>query len=192
MIKTTDKLENFMNGFVAAVQLSHRAGKNGFFIEYILLIASIIDGMLRIGLMLQYQLETKSNKVLDALLYQSNEDKIISERKIYKISLDKKIISKKLFDDLEKLYKQRNRVIHRYIISDISTKEVLNIGIQYEQVKYLVSDCVETLESKQIKAGIGMTRREKNTTKENLHKMLNEMSSKKHNNIILNRTLKNH
>ena len=192
MIKTTDKLENFMNGFVAAVQLSHRAGKNGFFIEYILLIASIIDGMLRISLMLQYQLETKSNKVLDALLYQSNEDKIISERKIYKISLDKKIISKKLFDDLEKLYKQRNRVIHRYIISDISTKEVLNIGIQYEQVKYLVSDCVETLESKQIKSGIGMTRREKNTTKENLHKMLNEMSSKKHNNIILNRTLKNH
>jgi len=78
MIKTTDKLENFMNGFVAAVQLSHRAGKNGFFIEYILLIASIIDGMLRISLMLQYQLETKSNKVLDALLCQSNEDKIIS------------------------------------------------------------------------------------------------------------------
>ena len=192
MIKTTDKLENFMNGFVAAVQLSHRAGKNGFFIEYILLIASIIDGMLRISLMLQYQIETKSYKVLDALLYQSIEDKIISERKIYKISLDKKIISKKLFDDLEKLYKQRNRVIHRYIISDISTKEVLNIGIQYEQVKYLVSDCVETLESKQIKSGIGMTRREKNTTKENLHKMLNEMSSKKHNNIILNRTLKNH
>lgn len=192
MVKTNDKLENFMNSFVTAVELSNRAGKNGFFIEYIVLTASIIDAMLRISLILQYQLETKSNKVLDSLLYQSDEDKIISERKIYKMSLDKNIISKKLFDDLEKLYKQRNRVIHRYIISDISTKEVLNIGIQYEQIKYLVSDCVETLENKQIKAGIGMTRREKNTIKENLVKTLNEMSLKKHNNIILSRTLKNH
>ena len=72
-----------------------------FFIEYILLISFIIDGILRIGLILQCQLEAKSNKVLNSLLYQFNEDNIISERKIYKTSLDKNVISIKLFNDLE-------------------------------------------------------------------------------------------
>ena len=68
----------------------------------------------------------------------------------------------------------------------------MNIGIQYEQVKYLVSNCVATLENKQIKTGIGMRRREENTIKENLIKTLNEMRSKKHNNSVFSCTLKNY
>lgn len=179
-----------MDGFTAAVQLVQRAGENGFFIEYTCLVASIIDGLLRIGLILQHQLETKSEEILDSLLFQSNEDKIISERQIFKMALDKKVIPEKLFNDLGDLYKQRNRVVHRYIISDVSTKDVLNIGIQYEQIKYLVSECVKKLEDGQIQIGVGMTRAGKNTPEENLLKTLNEMSAKKHNDAVLNHALK--
>ena len=89
MNKNIDKLSNFMNGFTASVQLSQRAGEDGFFIEYTCLIASIIDGLLRIGLILNYQLENRTDDVLDSLLYQSDEDKIISERHIYKMALEK-------------------------------------------------------------------------------------------------------
>jgi len=190
MNKNINKFENFMDGFTAAVQLVQRAGENGFFIEYTCLVASIIDGLLRIGLILQHQLETKSEEILDSLLFQSNEDKIISERQIFKMALDKKVIPEKLFNDLGDLYKQRNRVVHRYIISDVSTKDVLNIGIQYEQIKYLVSECVKKLEDGQIQIGVGMTRAGKNTPEENLLKTLNEMSAKKHNDAVLNHALK--
>jgi len=190
MNKNINKFENFMDGFTAAVQLVQRAGENGFFIEYTCLVASIIDGLLRIGLILQHQLETKGEEILDSLLFQSNEDKIISERQIFKMALDKKVIPEKLFNDLGDLYKQRNRVVHRYIISDVSTKDVLNIGIQYEQIKYLVSECVKKLEDGQIQIGVGMTRAGKNTPEENLLKTLNEMSAKKHNDAVLNHALK--
>ena len=179
-----------MNGFAATAQLLQRAGKNGFFIEYTCLSASIIDGLLRIGLILKHQLETKTDDILDSLLYQSDEDKIISERKIYKLALKEEIISQELFDQLEILYKERNRVVHRYIISDISTKEVLNIGIQYEQIRYSVSAAVRKLEDEQIETGIGMTKAGENTAKEEMENLLNEMSAKKHGSDILNHALK--
>ena len=190
MNKNTDKLSNFMNGFTAAVQLSQRAGENGFFIEYTCLVASIIDGFLRIGLILNYQLENKTADVLDYLLYQSDEDKIISERQVYKMALDKSIISPVLFSQLENLYKQRNRVIHRYIVSDISTREVLDIGLQYEQIKYAVSDAVRGLENKQLETGVGMTQLGKDTPEQNMLALLNEMSARKHDSSSLNHVLK--
>ncbi len=179
-----------MNGFTAAAQLIQRAGQNGFFIEYVCLAASVIDGLLRIGLILNYQLETKTRDILDSLLYQSNEDKIIPERKIYKMALEKGILSQDLFDQLEDFYKKRNRVVHRYIISDITTDQVLNIGIQYEQIISSISNAVKILEDKQMETGIGMTRPGKDTSKEELNELLNKMSSKKHGSTTLNQVLK--
>lgn len=179
-----------MNGFTATVQLLQRAGENGFFIEYICLSASIIDGILRMGLILKHQLERKTDDIFNSLLYQTDENKIISERKIYKLSLEKEIISQELFDQLEILYRERNRVVHRYIISDISTKKVLNIGIQYEQIRYSISAFIKKLEDEQIKTGVGMTKFEEDTLKVEIENLLNEMSAKKHGSDILNHALK--
>lgn len=181
-----------MDGFVAATQLLQRAGEKGFFIEYTCLSASIIDGLLRIGLILKHQLETKTDEIDESLLYQTDEDKIIPERKIYQIALEKTIISQKLFDKLEELYKKRNRVIHRYIISDISTKEVLNIGIKYEETISLVSGAVKKLEEEQIETSIGMTKsgKDKPEPEEDILKRLNEMSTKKHGDDFLDKALK--
>lgn len=179
-----------MNGFSAAVQLLQRAGQNGFFIEYVCLAASVIDGLLRMGLILNYQLETKTKGVLDSLLYQSDEDKIIPERKVYKMALGKNILSQRLFDELEDLYQQRNRVVHRYIISDITTAQLLNIGQQYEKIISSVSDAVKVLEDKQIETGVGMTEKGKHTSKEELDELLARMSSKKHAHPNLDQALK--
>ena len=190
MDKNKDKFQNFMNGFTASAQLLQRAGENGFFIEYTCLAASIIDGLLRIGLILKHQLEIKTDNILDSLLHQNKEDKIISERRIYQMALKKNIISQNLFDQLNDLYNQRNKVVHRYIISDISTKEVLKIGMQYEQIKYAVSDSVRKLEEEQIKTGVGMTIAGKDKPKEDMERLLNEMSSKKHGDTVLNSALK--
>jgi hypothetical protein len=190
MKKDIDKFSNFMNGITAAVQLLNRASKNGYFIEYICLAASVIDGLLRMGLILQHQLDTKSTDILDSLMYQSDEDKIVSERNIYKKALKKNIISRELFDELNDLYNKRNGVIHCYIISHITTKEVLDIGIEYGKIQQIVKSAVRKIEDEQIKKGIGMTVSGEGASKEEMEKIMDEMISEKHGDDILNKTLK--
>ncbi len=165
-----------MNGFVAANQLLSRAGQSGFFIEYVCLATSVIDAMLRVGLILQHQIKNQTNEIPDELLYQGEEDKIIPERETYRKALEWDIINDELFAQLKNLYNERNRVIHCYIISDITTKQVLDIGIQYEKIIPVISKEISKLEEKQIELGVGMTVTGSEVTKSEL----NEMSAKKH------------
>lgn len=131
-IDQSEKLENFLSGFGAAVHLSRRAKENNCFIEQVCLYANIIDGMLRLSLIMKDQNLCDGERLNEAYLFQSDDDKIISEKDIYKISLDEKIINDAVFKKLHVLYNKRNKVIHRYIISDIHTKEVKNTAAEYE------------------------------------------------------------
>lgn len=152
-----DKFENFMKGFSAARLLLNRAADNGYFIEYVCLATSFVDGLLRTALILQHQLETKTSDILDDLLYQADEDKIIFEREIYSRVLQAGIITQSLFEELEFLYNERNKVVHRYIISEITTEQVLHIALRYDKLIPEVADSVRKLEDEQIRTGIGMT-----------------------------------
>jgi len=171
------KFTHFMNSFTAAVELHGRAGEKGCFIESVCLAAAIIDGMLRIGLILQHQIHTGSDELLEELLCQSDEDKIVSERAIYQRALGAGVIDPETFDLLRGLYDKRNRVIHRYIISEITTKEVLFTAIEFDSMVRRVSQAIRKIEARQIELGVGMTRQmETRTTIEDLMKM----SDRKH------------
>lgn len=161
MSKEVDRFTDFMNGLVAAAQLQQRAGNNGFMIEFIVLTASIIDGGLRVGLVLQHQIDTKSTEVPEHFIYQADEDKALSERQIYRHALEAKIISQSLFDELQELYSARNRVIHRYIISAITTEKVFKIAHRYEMVIQKVNSAIWVIEDRQTQLGVGMTRKSK-------------------------------
>jgi hypothetical protein len=152
-----DNLLEFIKGFSGAVELHRRANNKGSFIESVCLGASIIDGVLRIGIILKHQIDTKSNEQIRELLQQEKDDKIITERQVYKMALDSGIIDEIIFNNLEKLYKDRNRVVHRYIISEITTDEVLKIAIEYDNTIKVVNKKIEELEKKQIEMGVGMT-----------------------------------
>lgn len=152
-----EKLGNFMTGFAAANQLLNRAGKSGFFVEFVVLAASVIDSTLRIGIILKRQLREGNRELIEELLEQPEDSRGFSERKIYKWALEDGVISQDLFDDLEDLYDRRNRVIHRYIISRITTDQVLDIAILYEKMIPRVSLAIEELEKEQIALGVGMT-----------------------------------
>lgn len=165
-----------MNGFVAAYKLLTRAGRNGFFVEYVCLATSVIDAMLRVGLVLQHQIKTQTDEIPDEVLYQGKGAKIITEREIYREALKEGIIDEELFAELNKLYDQRNMVVHRYIISDITTRRVLDIGIRYEKIILVIGEEIRRLEEKQIELGIGMTVSGSEVTKS----QLDEMSAKKH------------
>ena len=152
-----ERLKNFIKSFAAAVELDARAANQGCFVECVVLSAAIIDATLRMGLILKHQLDTSSNTLLDELLLQEEAGAIISERQIYRRSLSSQIIDQATFDRLENLYDRRNRVVHRYCISLITTKDVLDIASEYDSLKRQVSAFVEGLEKEQIRLGIGMT-----------------------------------
>jgi hypothetical protein len=193
MNKELDNLDNFMKGLAAASQLLYLARNKGCFIECVCLSATIIDASLRIGIILKHQLDNRTDSILDELLFQSEDDKIISERKVYKKALINGVIDQLIFDKLEKLYKQRNKVIHRYVISEITTDKVLNVAKDYKYLMDLIKKKLDELEMRQIKEGIGMTKIGREVPIEvrlNQKIMINEMIRKKHGNDLLDERLK--
>ena len=179
-----------MFGFAAATQLLKRAGDNGYIFEYVCLATAVIDATLRIGLILKNQLESKSKDIINELIFQKDEDKIVFEREIYKRAFKEGIITKDLFDKLDDLYTKRNRVIHRYVISEITTRQVLEIGIEYERIIPEISDRIKELEDKQIELGIGMTIKHIDSARANLGPDFEEMCAKKHQSPILSYSFK--
>jgi uncharacterized protein YutE (UPF0331/DUF86 family) len=146
-----------MKGFTAAVQLANRASARGFLVEYIVLAASVIDGMLRIGLILQHQIKTFSVEVPEDLVYQAPGGPVVREREIYRRALADTVVPKEVFEDLQSLYSDRNRVVHRYVISDITTAEVFAIARRFEDAIPKINACIRLLEKQQIDLGVGMT-----------------------------------
>jgi hypothetical protein len=166
-----------MSGFAAATELLSRAFANGFLIEAVVLGAVVIDGCLRIGLILDHQIRTRSDQVLEDLLFQRDNDRIVTERQVYERALQASVISKDIFDELSTLYSERNRVVHRYVISDITTEQVFRIAHRYEQAIPRVNEAIWVLEDKQIRLGVGMVRREQGAGDPN---EIRRMAEKKH------------
>jgi hypothetical protein len=81
-----NRLSEFIKGVAAASQLLSRATKNGYFIEAICLASNLIDAQLRIGLVLQHQINTKSSDIPIELIHQKSNSKKYSEREIFKLS----------------------------------------------------------------------------------------------------------
>jgi len=184
---TEARIGQFMDGLVAAYELPQRAAQNGFFIEYICLAASIIDGHLRMGLIFEHQLETCSSELLEELLLQTDIDPIIPEREIYRRAAQKGVINDGLAVKLAELYTKRNRVVHRFLISELTTHEVLQIAAEFEQLLPTVSTAVGDLEARQVQLGIGMSR---SGEMPGLGRRLGEMSAKKHGNPLLAKLLR--
>ena len=191
--RTKTRFESFMQGFAAAVQLSQRAVKNGSFIESVCLSASVIDAQLRIGLILEHQLKTKSDCILDELLCQADAKNIITERNIYKQALEKNIISQNVYQELNDLYNKRNKIVHQYIISDITTETVLNIAAKYSDMVHIVKESVRRLEDEQLRLGVGMTKAGDVVPKSirgEAKEIINNLADKKHDNSNLVKNLR--
>jgi len=181
-----------MNGFAAANILMNRAGNNGCFVEYVCLATSVIDAQLRTGLILQHQLESNSNEIPSELVFQGEDDKMISERSIYTRSLEKGVLSQLEFDRIEDLYKRRNKVVHRYIISEITTDQVLQIANEYQQMIDEICKIIYRIEEKQIERGVGITVSDKNvpvTLRNKTKELIKEMAKEKHDHPILSENL---
>ena len=160
-----EKFENFLRSFGASRLLLQRANENGFLIEGSVLYASLIDGLCRLSLILREQIDKKSRDINEKYIYQNAEESTFSERSIYKKVLDKKIISKELFKELNFLYDIRNKIIHRFFLSEIEYSHFEVLCQRYEHIFEKLTKTIYDLETEQIKQGVGMTVQEPTDSK---------------------------
>ncbi len=148
---------NFVNAFGAARLLLQRSHEQDFLIEAVVLYAALIDGFCRMALILKQQLNNKNADIDVSYIYQDDSDKkYYSERNIYKFAYDKNILEKDLLDEINALYDIRNKVIHRFFITDIEYSHLELVLDRYELVFQRLWNIVYGLESEQIRLGIGM------------------------------------
>lgn len=151
------RFEMFLHGVAATGVLLNKAIENKAFIEATCILANQIDALLRIGIVLKSQLLNRNNEINSEWIYQGKTDKKKSEKDIYQKALDFKFIDQATFDSLYKLYEDRNRVIHRFIISEITLSEVEEIAFKYYKQLQIINKIIYDLESEQINQGVGMT-----------------------------------
>lgn len=152
------RFDMFLQGVGATALILSKAIKNKAFIEATCLLASQIDALLRIGIVLKTQIVNSDTKIESEWIYQGLSDKKKSEKDIYKKALDLGVIDQQIYDGLFVLYDDRNRVIHRFIISEITLAEVEEISYRYYQMQKAIAKVIYDLESDQIKLNVGMTK----------------------------------
>jgi hypothetical protein len=126
-----DKFDRFTGSLAASHDLLYSAIDSESFIEIIAIAASQIDAYLRLSLVIAKQLHEKTNDIEARYLFQADGDRGIIERKVFDDALKLNVIDQEEFDDLSALYNLRNRVIHRYIISNIRTRDLVDIAGRY-------------------------------------------------------------
>ena len=153
------KQKNFFSSFGAAVHLSEIAKSENHYIELVCLFASIIDGVLRLTLVMKEQIDSNSDVINEKILFQDNSDNIITEKTIYQRALDKKIITKPIHQKLNRLYEKRNKIIHRYIISDLKTLGVQKTAIEYDNMLLIIRERHRKYHDKLKSKDIGLAKR---------------------------------
>lgn len=163
----TYRFEIFLQGIGATSALLNKAIGNKAFIEATCLFASQIDALLRIGIVLQLQINNNNIDIDTEWIYQGSNDRKKSEKDIYKKACDIGIISRHQLDDLYRLYDDRNRVVHRFIISEITLAEIEDISYDYYQKQQEINGIIKNIENEQIRLNIGITKIGENDACEN-------------------------
>ncbi|WP_198005559.1 hypothetical protein [Thioalkalivibrio thiocyanodenitrificans] len=126
-----DKFDRFTGSLAASHDLLYSAIDSESFVEIIAIAANQIDAYLRLSLVIAKQLNEQTNNIETRYLFQADGDRGIMERKVFDDALEFDVIDQETFDNLGALYNLRNRVIHRYIISNIRTRDLVDIAGRY-------------------------------------------------------------
>lgn len=144
-----EKFDRFQGALAASYDLLDNAIESDSFVEVIAVSANQIDAFLRLSIVIAIQLKNQADEVPIKYLFQAEDERGLIERKIYDDALKYNVINDNDHKELNSLYKLRNRVIHRYIISNIKTRDLPGIALRYvdacEKVRLILRD----LENKQ-------------------------------------------
>lgn len=150
-----DRFEKFNASLAASFDLKNKAIKNRSFIELIIIIANQIDAYLRLCIVHKFQIIENTSLFKLDYLYQGQNDKPLMEKKIYDKAKEMNILSEEKHIKLYKLYDLRNKVVHRYIITDIKTMELKKISQDYELLCEDIRLVLADIETEQFKKKVG-------------------------------------
>lgn len=168
-------ISNFLSGVGAAYNLLVDAIESKTsFTEQVCLSATLIDGLLRLSLVMKQQIDTGKGIVDPILLFQSKRQRrYVSEREIYKRARVEKIITIAIEKKLNSLYDKRNIIIHRYLISDIKTKDVILIARKYIRLFLAIKERHRIVHNKLVQKNIGMAKHFiQNPSREQIHEQI--------------------
>lgn len=150
------KHDNFIGSLIASEDLLNRAYESESHIELVIILSNQIDAFLRSSIILHQQLTNKTNDIELKYLFQGDKDTGIAERKIYSKAKKFKIIDEDIYSELNKLYSQRNKVVHRYIISFLKTRDIVNLAYDYTFIKEKIRLILQKYEEMQYGQGFGI------------------------------------
>jgi len=156
LAKNLDKHDNFLASLAASYDLLNKALETESYIELIVILANQIDAFLRSSIILKEQLENQTNNIEVKYIFQANNEWGINERKIYMKAHELKIFDDKTLNELNDLYDLRNRVIHRYIISFIKTRDIIKIAYDYLVINERIRLILKKYEEMQYGKGFGV------------------------------------
>jgi hypothetical protein len=150
------KYDNFIGSLGASYDLLYKAIESESFIELVVISSNQIDAFLRLSIILHKQNSSKTNEIETKYLFQNENERGIIERKIYNEAHGFGIIDDDLNKELNGLYDLRNRVIHRYIISSLKTRDIIEISGDYLVIHEKVRLILKGLEQQQAGMGFGI------------------------------------
>ena len=180
---------NLLLSHAASIDLSNRAFSNGSHLELVVLLANQIDSILRQSIILKQQITYQHDKIDVALIHQKDTDQPIFEKKVYQKAKGANIISEDIFQILNDLYKIRNKSIHRFIISDLRTDDIIQLVWSYSQLTKTLGQILRNIEQEQFTHQVGLFRGDTPPDSPVNSEMFNELISAirdKHGNRRLN------
>jgi hypothetical protein len=178
-----ERLTLFQEGLAAAVHRLNRAIETRSALEYVVLSAAVVDGVLRMGLILKNQLDTHSSDFDEKLIHQQNEDMKRGERWVIEKAGKAGVIPQGFREDLMRLYERRNKCIHRYIISDVNYSFVTQLVFDYADAMERLNQYVGEMEIAQLREGVGFVVAEADTAEPNydaeMKRWTQEMAARK-------------
>lgn len=154
----THPFANFLYAFGAARKLLERAHGPGFLIEAIVLYVSLIDGLLRIALVLDKQLTGSPDGDIESYIQQVTEGPKFSEKMIYQEARRRNLIDDAMRDEIIELYDKRNAIIHRFFLNGMTYASLGPLLDRYELIYHACYTLVNALEERQLAEGKGMTK----------------------------------
>jgi len=151
-----DKSDRFHASLAASHDLLFSAIESESYIEIIAIAANQIDAYLRLSIVIAKQIKAQTNDIDVKYFFQADGEWGIMERKIYEHAKEFGIIDDEKFDELNALYQLRNRVIHRYVISNIKTRDLVEIATRYLKSLESTRLILATFENKQANEDYGV------------------------------------
>lgn len=151
-----DKYDRFLASLVASYDLLDAAIQSESYIEIVVIATNQIDAFLRLSIVIAKQLSNQTDDIEVKYLFQGDDEKGILERRIFSEAVKLGVINAKMAERLNGLYDFRNRVIHRYIISLIRTRDIIPAIVELMDVNEEIRLVLQGLEDRQIGMSFGI------------------------------------